>query len=48
MCSFFAKNQEIFNRRIKPFTDNMFEVYNNTIFQMNVLIHFERFCMITT
>ena len=48
MCSFFAKNQEIFNRRIKPFTDNMFEVYNNIIFQMNVLIHSERFCMITT
>ncbi len=27
----------------KPLPDNMFEVYNNIIFQMNVLIHFERF-----
>ena len=48
MYSFFAKNQEIFNRRIKPFTDNMFEVSNNIIFQINVFIHFYRFCMITT
>lgn len=48
MCSFLTKNQKIFDRRIKAFTDNIFEVYNNIIFQMNVLIHFERFCMITT
>ena len=48
MCSFLTKNQEIFNRRIKPFTDNMFEVYNNIIYQINVFIHFYHFCMITT
>ena len=34
MCSFLTKNQKIFNRRIKAFTDNMFEVYNNIIFQI--------------
>lgn len=40
MCSFLTKNQKIFNRRIKAFTDNMFEVYNNIIFQINVFMHF--------
>ena len=48
MWGFMAKNQKIFNRRIKPFTDNMFEVSNNIIFQINVFIHFYHFCMTTT
>ena len=48
MWSFLTKNQKIFNRRIKAFTDNIFEVYNNIIYQINVFIHFYRFCMTTT
>ena len=40
MWGFMAKNQKIFNRGIKAFTDNMFEVYNNIIYQINVFIHF--------